>query len=145
MAAMTRLSLDQALAIVTAARARAAELGRAPLAYAVVDAGGHVLLQAREEDQAFGRGAIAVAKAAGAVAMGMGGARLAAYADGYQNWFTGIAGALGGDVVPTPGSVLVLGGDGRVVGAVAVAGAPSADDEAIARHAIAAAGLRAAD
>ncbi len=140
---MQRLSLDDALAILSAARAKADELKRQPLAYAVVDAGGHVLVQARDEDQGFGRGQIAVAKAGGAVAMAMSGRALAVAADGFENWFTGISGALGGQVVPTPGAVLIFDADGRIIGAVGIAGAPSADDEAIAVHAIHAAGLTA--
>jgi uncharacterized protein GlcG (DUF336 family) len=135
------LTLDQALTILTAARQRAVELGRTPLAYAVVDAGGRVILQAREDGQGFGRGDIAVAKASGCVAMGMPGAALAKAAEGYENWFTGISGALGGQVVPTPGGVLIRDTAGRVTGAVGVAGAPSKDDEDIAVTAIKAAGL----
>ena len=141
---MTRLTLDDAMRILAAARAHAATLGRTPLAYAVVDAGGHVLVQARDEDQGFGRGLIAVAKASGAVAMGMSGRALADAAKGYENWFTGISGALGGEVVPTPGSVLIRDSGGRVMGAVAIAGAPSAVDEEIALHALAVAGFGAA-
>jgi uncharacterized protein GlcG (DUF336 family) len=138
---MTDLSLDTALAVLAAARAKAKELGRTPLAYAIVDAGGHVLVQAREDGQGFGRGAIAVAKAAGSVAMGMSGAKLAKAAAGYENWFTGISGALSGQIVPTPGGVLIRAQAGHVIGAVGIAGAPSADDETIAVYAIQSAGL----
>jgi uncharacterized protein GlcG (DUF336 family) len=137
------LTLDHALTILAAARKRAAALGRTPLAYAVVDAGGRVILQAREDGQGFGRGDIAVAKASGSVAMGMSGATLAKAAEGYENWFTGISGALGGQIVPTPGGVLIRDAQGRVIGAVGIAGAPSKDDQDIAVTAIQAAGLTA--
>jgi uncharacterized protein GlcG (DUF336 family) len=135
------LTLDQALTMLVSARQRAAELGRTPLAYAVVDAGGRVILQAREDGQGFGRGEIAVAKASGCVAMGMSGAALRKAAEGYENWFTGISGALGGRVVPTPGGVLIRDAASEIIGAVGIAGAPSEDDEDIAVAAIKAAGL----
>ena len=135
------LTLDHAITILAAARSRALALGRTPLAYAVVDGGGRVILQAREDGQGFGRSDIAIAKASGCVAMGMSGAKLAAAAKGYENWFTGINGALGGQLVPTPGGVLIRDAAGRVIGAVGIAGAPSADDQDIAVAAIIAAGL----
>ena len=135
------LTLEHALAILAAARKRAAELGRTPLAYAIVDAGGRVIVQAREDGQGFGRGTIAVAKASGSIALGMSGAKLAKAADGYENWFTGISGALDGQIVPTPGGVLIRCSNGHVIGAVGIAGAPSQDDEDIAVTAISAVGL----
>ena len=73
--------------------------------------------------------------------MGMSGRTLAKAAEGYGNWFTGISGALGGQLVPTPGGVLIRDAVGHVVGAVGIAGAPSADDEDIAVTAIRNAGL----
>lgn len=73
---MRGLTTDQALAIVGFARQAARVLGAKPLGSAVVDAGGHLLALARDEDAGFLRATIAANKAWGCVALGMSGGEL---------------------------------------------------------------------
>jgi uncharacterized protein GlcG (DUF336 family) len=56
------LSLDQARAIIAAARARGRELALKPLTVVVLDAGGHMVAMEREDGAAYGRPQIAGAK-----------------------------------------------------------------------------------
>jgi uncharacterized protein GlcG (DUF336 family) len=55
-----------------------------------------------------------------------------------------LVGASGGRFVPVPGGVLVLSGDGQVIGAVGISGDTSDRDEYCAIQGIKAAGLAAA-
>ena len=68
---MAALTMDQAEKIIAAARKRRAKLKEVPLAYAVVDSGGHLLAMAREEEAGFLRGQIAINKAWTCFAVGL--------------------------------------------------------------------------
>ena len=140
---MAQLDLDTALAMVAAARRAAQELIDRPLAYAVVDAGGHVIVQARDDGAGFLRGTIAANKAWGCIAMALPSRTLAEQSVGYESWFVGVNGAAGGRLVPVPGGVVVRDAGGAAIGAVGVSGAPSAIDEQVAVAAIEAAGFTA--
>ncbi|MBI3708168.1 MAG: heme-binding protein [Proteobacteria bacterium] len=140
---MAKLTTDQALAIVAAARAKAREL-KCALAYAVVDDGGNVLAMVRDEAAAFLRSAIAINKAWGCIAMGIPSRTLRDHAEGWENWFTGISGAAGGRLVPTLGGVIVRDAAGAIVGAFGTSGGIPGDiDEACAVHGVTAAGFTA--
>ena len=71
------LTLPQATTIVQAALQKGRELGLAPLAVAVLDAGGHLKAFAREDGAGIVRPQIAIGKAWGALSMGLGSRTLA--------------------------------------------------------------------
>lgn len=138
------ISLSQAEAVVEGALAKARELGLPPLSIAVLDSGGHLKAMQRQDGVAFLRAAICEAKAWGALALG---ASSRHFAERYASdtLQRGFMNALGGNtrerIVPLPGGVLIRDGDGRLLGAVGVAGAASEDDEACAVAGIEVCGL----
>ncbi len=131
------LSLDQAGRIVDAALVRGREMGLAPLAVAVLDAGGHLKAFKREDDAGIIRPQIAIGKAWGALGMGMGTRALASKS---PEFLAALGAMSGGKVVPSPGGVLILQGE-RVVGAVGITGDTGENDEACAVAGIEAVGL----
>ncbi|MEQ8369980.1 MAG: heme-binding protein [Alphaproteobacteria bacterium] len=141
---MTRLTTDEALAIITAARAYRRASGAPPLAYAVVDDGGHLLAVARDESAGRLRAEIAINKAWSAAVMGFSTETLARQTTGYENWFASLQGAAGGRLFASAGGLRVRRAE-TVIGAFAVAGGASAEDVAVARQAIEAAGLAIAE
>jgi uncharacterized protein GlcG (DUF336 family) len=141
---MAGITLGQASTIVQAALARARETGCAPLAVAVLDAGGHLTAFAREDGAGILRPQIAFGKAWGALGMGMGTrafARRVAEQPGQQAFFGALYAASEGRVFPAPGGVLIRDGAGALLGAVGISGDVSDKDEACALAGIAAAGL----
>ena len=135
------LTLERADRIVEAAFAKAAELGAAPLTVAVLDRGGHVIELRRQDRCAFLRPEIAVAKAWGALGLGVPTAAMARVAAERPAFFQALSALSGGRVVPVPGGVLVRDADGDVIGAVGVSGDTSETDEACALAGIEAAGF----
>jgi uncharacterized protein GlcG (DUF336 family) len=137
------LGLEQASLIVDEAlrAARAHELE--PLTVVVLDAGGHDVTLKREDGSGIIRVQIARAKAYGALGMGLSsraiGERLA-----QRPVFAGSLTAIsGGQLATAAGGVLILHGDGNIVGAVGVSGDTSEKDEFAAISGIKAAGLSA--
>ena len=137
---MTALGLDAASTIVDAALAHARNAKLNPIAIVVLDAGGHLAVAKREDDASLFRIQIATGKATGALGMGYGTRELARRAAGAPTFYAGLM-ALTGEVVPSPGGVLVRDADGRLVGAVGISGDTGDADEAAALAGIAAAGL----
>ncbi|GAB4188753.1 MAG: heme-binding protein [Thalassobaculales bacterium] len=136
------LTLDDARAIIAAAFAKASEMKLKPLAVAVLDAGGQLKALERQDDTSTMRAAVAIGKANGALALGLGSRALFARAQ-QQPYFISAANTLaGGSLVPVPGGVLIRH-DGAVIGAVGISGDTSDNDEACAIAGITAAGLAA--
>ncbi len=143
---MAVLTLQQATTIVQAALAEARATRCAPLAVAVLDAGGHLTAFAREDGAGIARPQIALGKAWGALGMGVGTRALARrLADHPQlaPFFASLSGLTEGRVVPVPGGVLIRDTAGAVIGAVGISGDTSDKDEACALAGIAAASLEA--
>ena len=136
------LTLDQAEAIVAAARAKGRELNLLPLTVVVLDAGGQVKMVQREDGSSLLRPEIALGKAYGALAMGLGGRELARRAQSMQGFMNALSDIAGGRAVPVPGGVLCCDAGGTVLGAVGISGDVSAQDEVCAVAGIQAAGLR---
>jgi uncharacterized protein GlcG (DUF336 family) len=137
-------TLAQALTIVEAALRKGRETGCAPLAVAVLDAGGHLKAFAREDGAGIVRPQIAVGKAWGALGMGFGSrtlARRVAEQPQQQAFFAALNAMSDGRVVPAAGGVLIRDAGGAVVGAVGISGDVSDKDEACALAGIAAASL----
>jgi uncharacterized protein GlcG (DUF336 family) len=138
---MTDLSLDQSQAILGAALAHARSAGFKPLAIAVLDARGALKAFVAENGTSLKRGEIAIGKAYGAVALGVGSRSIAAMAGERPHFVAAVTHAVGGSLVPVPGGVLIRGEAGRLLGAVGISGDTSDNDEAAAMAGIAAAGL----
>ena len=140
---MPTLKLAQASTIVEAALAEARTRRLAPLAVAVLDAGGHLVAFKREDGAGFVRFDIANGKAWGALGMGFGTRELAERAAKSPAFVAALSIASQGRMIPSPGGVLITGADGEVMGAIGISGDTGDNDEVCAMAGIAAAGLSA--
>ena len=140
---MATLKLAQASPIIDAALAEGRKRRLAPLAVAVLDAGGHLVAFKREDGAGFFRFDIANGKAWGALGMGFGTRELADRAARSPTFVAALSVASQGRVIPSPGGVLIVGGDGEVVGAIGISGDTGDNDEICALVGIAAVGLSA--
>ena len=140
---MPDLSLEQARTIITATREEGRRLGLKPLTVAVIDGGGHLTALDREDGSPPMRPEVAMGKARGAVALGLGSRALFERAKREPFFIQSVNALAGGYLVPVPGGVLMRDGACTVVGAVGVTGDTSDNDEACAVAGIQAAGLQA--
>ena len=137
---MQDLTLEHARTIVDAALAKGTEKSLKPLAVAVLDARGVLKAFAAQDGTSLKRAEIAMGKAGGALALGMGSRAIAKAAAERPAFVAAATHAVGGSLVPVPGGVLILD-RGEVVGAVGVSGDLSDNDEICAVAGIEAAGL----
>jgi uncharacterized protein GlcG (DUF336 family) len=135
------LDLSVAQKILEAALAYASEQGFKPMAVGVIDARGALKTFAAQDGASLKRGEIALAKANGAVAMGMGSRALMNRAEQQAYFIAAATSAIGGSLMPVPGGVLIKDSSGKLLGAVGVSGDTSDNDEAAAIAGIKAAGL----
>lgn len=140
---MPGLTLDNALAIATAAFAAARDRNAKPLCVVVLDNGGHVLVTHRHEAASLFRAAIATAKATGSLGMGMGSRAIAARAQQSPAFFASLSSVTDGQIAMAPGGVLIRDSSGGIIGAVGISGDTSEIDEACAVSGIEAVGLMA--
>jgi uncharacterized protein GlcG (DUF336 family) len=138
---MTQLTLSVADLIAGATLAAGRARNAQPLTVAVLDAGGHVVVMKREDGSGILRCEIAFGKAWGALGMGLPSRTLNERAAGNPNFFTALAAASGGRMIPNPGGVLLRDAEGRIVGAVGVSGDTADVDEECAMLGIAASPL----
>lgn len=136
--------LSDATIIIDAALAEARSRSLAPLAVAVLDAGGHLIAYQREDGAGIVRFDIAYGKAWGSLGMGFGTRELTERAAKNPAFITVLATVSGGRMVPSPGGVLVVNKEGIVIGAVGISGDIGDNDEICAIVGIEKAGLRAA-
>ncbi|MCW2383402.1 MULTISPECIES: GlcG/HbpS family heme-binding protein [unclassified Sphingobium] len=140
---MSRISLQQANAVIEGVLAKAQAAGLKPLSAAVVDAGGHLIAFQRGDGASFARAQVATGKAAGALAMGVSSRKLGDMAQ-ERPWFIGaFAASAPHAVIPAAGGVIIVDDEGVAIGAVGVTGDTSDNDEAAALAGLAAAGLKA--
>jgi uncharacterized protein GlcG (DUF336 family) len=140
---MSRILLDQANAIITAALAKGKELNLKPLSVAVLDAGGHLIAFQRQDGASTGRLQIATAKASGALALGVSSRKIGDMAADRPIFIASLGPILPHGAVPAAGGVIVVGTDGLPIGAVGITGDTSDNDEICTLAGIAAAGLAA--
>ena len=140
---MATLRLAQASAIIDAALAEGRQRRLAPLAVAVLDAGGHLMAFKREDGAGFFRFDIANGKAWGALGMGFGTRELADRAARSPAFVAALSVGSQGRMIPSPGGVLIAGTDGEVMGAIGISGDTGDNDEICALAGIAAVGLSA--
>jgi uncharacterized protein GlcG (DUF336 family) len=134
------LTLAAAEAMIRTALEKAEAMGLKPLAVAVVDAGGHLKALARQDGTSALRHEVAIAKARGAVATGLGSRALMARAEAQPFFVQALTALPGIALVPVPGGVLIRDAGG-VAGAVGISGDTSDNDEICAVAAIEAAGF----
>lgn len=138
---MVRITLELASKIITATLERRVELGLKPLCVAVLDPGGHLVALQREDGASTLRPQIAMAKAGGALALGVSSRKIAEMASERPTFIASLGPISPHGVVPAAGGVLIVDADGQWVGAVGVTGDTSDNDEACALAGVAAAGL----
>lgn len=136
------VTLAQASIIVDAVLEAGERHGFQPLTCAVLDAGGHLVALKRADNSGILRADIAIAKAWGALGMGLATRALGDRAQHMPELFVSLAALSGGRVVPVAGGVLLRDG-GQLIGAVGVSGDLSDPDEQCAVEGIEAAGLTA--
>lgn len=135
------MDLSAAQKILEAALGYASEQGFKPMAACVIDARGALKAFAAQDGTSLKRGEIALGKANGAIALGMGSRALMKRAEQQGYFITAAAAAIGGSLVPVPGGVLIKDDAGGLLGAVGISGDTSDNDEAAAIAGIKAAGL----
>lgn len=136
------LTLEIANLIVSTAIAHGRSLGLKPLSVAVLDAGGHLVAFAREDGSSNLRPQIAVAKASGALALGVSSRTIGEMAVDRPTFIASLGPISQGGIVPAAGGLLLRNGDGKTIGAVGITGDTSDNDELCALAAIVAAGLQ---
>ena len=140
---MANINLDQARKIANETRANARETLTNPIAVAVLDSGGHLVVLEREDGAAFMRPPIAIGKAWGALGLGVGTRALETRLQNVPTsapFFASIAALTSGNLIPVPGGVLIMDDD-EIVGAAGVSGDTSDKDEACAVAGIESTGL----
>lgn len=130
------LNLDTARQIIRDALDHGRTLELKPLSVIVLDPGGFPIAFEREDGASNLRFKMAHAKANGALCLGMGSRSIFNRALEQPFFTNAISVMADGAVLPVPGGVLVLDGDGNIVGAVGITGDTSDNDEACAIHAI---------
>nr|USU32988.1 heme-binding protein [Methylobacterium sp. OTU13CASTA1] len=140
---MSELSLAAAQTLV----AKALEAGRAhglkPLVVAVFDARGALKALAAEDGTSLRRAEIAMGKANGALALGLGSRAIAKRAEADPTFIAAMSHLVGpAALVPVPGGVLIRHGD-TLLGTVGISGDTSDNDELCAVAGIEAAGFSA--
>jgi uncharacterized protein GlcG (DUF336 family) len=135
------MKFETATAILGAARAHAHKAGMKPLAFAVLDARGALKAFAADDGTSLKRGEIAIGKAHGALALGVGTRGIQEMALNRAHFVASVSHAVGGSLVTTPGGVLIKDKGGQLLGAIGVSGDTSDNDEAAALAGIVAAGL----
>lgn len=138
---MTALTLEQASMIADGALKHARENGLKPLAIAVLDARGAQKFFLAQDGTSLKRGEIALGKANGAIALGVGPRTLNKMALERPHFVSGVGLSIGGPMVAVPGGALVRDAEGALLGVVGISGDTSDNDEAAAVAGIAAAGL----
>jgi uncharacterized protein GlcG (DUF336 family) len=137
---MSDLTLEAAQTILTAALKSGREKKFKPLAVAVYDGRGALKALAAEDGASLKRAEIAMGKAYGALSLGVGSRAIYKMAVDRPYFVAAATHAVGGQLIPAPGGVLIKDQQGAVLGAVGVSGDTSDNDEIAAAAGIEAAG-----
>ena len=131
------MKLTAAKAMVDAALAYARSKSMSPLAIVVLDARGALKVAVAEDGTSLKRSEVAIGKAHGALAMGLGSRTLYTRSQSQPSFIAAVTHAVGGLMVPVPGGVLIRSKDGELLGAIGISGDSSDNDEAAALAGIA--------
>ena len=140
---MNRLTLAKANQIIQVAIKSARSLKLAPLTVVVLDEAGHLKAMQREDGATRLRQDIAIAKAWGAVNMGISSRALATVAEQRPDFMSALISLSEGKVMPVVGGVLIKNQENTIIGAVGVSGDMSDQDELCAITGIEVAGFKA--
>ncbi|RMG47511.1 MAG: heme-binding protein [Acidobacteria bacterium] len=132
------LTLERAKKIIVACEKKAEEMG-IPMGITVVDASGRMIASVRMDGTSWIAPDVARAKACAAAAFGQPTAEMRTLAQALPDFFASLATITGGEFAAAAGGVPIQE-DGRIIGAVGVAGGPPDVDDACARAGVAAAG-----
>ncbi len=138
---MSELTLKTAQTIAEATLKAAREKSFKPLAVVVYDSRGSLKALLAEDGTSLKRAEIAMGKAYGALALGVGSRALHKMATDRPYFVAAATHAVGGQLVPVPGGVLIKDSKGQILGSVGVSGDTSDNDEMAAAGGIEAAGL----
>jgi uncharacterized protein GlcG (DUF336 family) len=138
---MSRISLEQANAVVAAAFDKGKALALKPLTVAVLDAGGHVVALQRQDGASTLRPQIAIGKAGGALALGVSSRKIGEMAVERPTFVTSLGPISAHGIIPAAGGILLLDETGALIGAVGITGDTSDNDEACALAGAVVAGL----
>lgn len=125
----TQLNLESAKKIIEGALVMGAEIGTPPLTVAVLDVGGHLKAFERQDDASIMRIDIAIAKAWGAIGMGMSSRTLGDVASERPAFMSALTTMAHGNLVPVAGGVLIRNEENQILGAVGITGDTSDVDE----------------
>lgn len=139
---MSRVTLELANVLIAAALAKGKELGLKPLTVVVLDAGGHVVSLQRQDGASNMRPQIAIAKASGALGLGVSSRRIGEMAAERPTFIASLGPIFPNGVAPAAGGVILVDSEGGPIGAVGITGDTSDNDEACALAGAAAAGLK---
>ncbi len=140
---MTEITLELAHTIIEAALLEGRKRKLAPLAVAVLDAGGHLKALSRADGASFMRPMMAVAKAWGAIGVGVSSRTLGQMGEQRPVFMNALAQVADQRLLPVPGGVLVRDADDAIIGAVGISGDVSDEDEHCAVAGIREAGFQA--
>jgi len=140
---MNCLTLEKANQIIQVAIKSARSLKLAPLTVVVLDEAGHLKAMQREDGATRLRQDIAIAKAWGAVNMGISSRALATVAEQRPDFMNALMSISEGKVMPVVGGVLIKNQENTIIGAVGVSGDMSDQDELCAITGIEVAGFKA--
>ena len=138
---VSELTLETAQIIANATLKAAREKSFKPLSVVVYDQRGALKVLLSEDGTSLKRAEIAMGKAYGALAMGVGSRALHKMATDRPYFIAAATHAVGGQLVPVPGGVLIKDSLGKILGAVGVSGDTSDNDEMAAAAGIGTAGL----
>lgn len=139
---MSRLTLDQANAIIAGAFAAARENNGSPIAVVVLDDAGHIVSAQRQDGTTMFRIPIAQGKAWGSVAFGVSSRDLAQKAKENPGFMGALSVTAEGKLLPNPGAWPIFDKSGTMLGAVGISGDSGPNDEKFAAAGVAAAGLQ---
>lgn len=138
---LSALSLETAQTIASATLKAGRDKGFKPLSAAVYDERGALKALLSDDGTSLRRPEIAMGKAHGALAMGLGSRALNKMAVERPHFISAVTHAVGGLLVPVPGGVLIKDSQGNILGSVGVSGDTSDNDEIAACSGIEATGL----
>ena len=140
---MTEITLEQANIIIESAHKESAQRKLAPLTIAILDAGGHLKSLSRADGASLMRPQIAIAKAWGAIGVGVSSRKLGEMGEERPMFMNALTNIADQKLLPVPGGVLVRDSDNNIIGSVGVTGDLSDEDEHCAIVGIQVAGLNA--
>jgi uncharacterized protein GlcG (DUF336 family) len=140
---MSDLTLGQAQDVLAGALSAARGKNLSPLAIVVLDQRGALKAAAAEDGVSLLRWRIALAKAHGAIGLGIGSRKVSQMAVERPHFVAAVGALSESGMVPVAGGVLIRDVHHHLIGAVGISGDTSDNDEAVAVTAIAGAGLSA--